>query len=197
MRFIDEHRDRYAVALLLRVLDVTASTYYGWVQQAVEPCDRDLVDLWLLSNIYEIWEAPGRTYGTDRVHRQLLRDGIRVGRHISRPRRDHSGLPGSEHDTGRVRRLVSDSGISGLPPSDAAGSAAREVGLLPLYSRFPCTAGGTRPRLSAAGLARPHPASAVTGRVAGSADRPSSRALQSRATSSVHPSWRCSWYRPQ
>jgi transposase InsO family protein len=40
MRFIDEHRDRYAVALLLRVLDVTASTYYGWVQQAVQPCDR-------------------------------------------------------------------------------------------------------------------------------------------------------------
>jgi transposase len=29
MRFVDEHRDRYAVALLLRVLDVTPSTSYG------------------------------------------------------------------------------------------------------------------------------------------------------------------------
>jgi putative transposase len=80
MRFVDEHRDRYAVALLLRVLDVGESTYYQWVRQADQPCDRDLVGLGLLSNIYDIWEASGRTYGADRVHRQLRRDGIRVGR---------------------------------------------------------------------------------------------------------------------
>ena len=80
MRFVDEHRDRYAVALLLRVLDVDASTFYGWVKQAEAPCNRDLEDLGLLSNIYEIWEASGRTYGADRVHRQLRRDGIAVGR---------------------------------------------------------------------------------------------------------------------
>jgi putative transposase len=80
MRFIDEHRDRYAVALLLRVLDVSVSTYYGWRQQAERPCDRDEVDRGLLSNIRDIWEASGRTYGADRVHQQLRRDGIRVGR---------------------------------------------------------------------------------------------------------------------
>lgn len=80
MRFVDEHRDRYAVALLLRVLGVEASTFYGWVKQARQPCDRDLVDLGLLSNIYEIWTASGQTYGADRVHRQLRRDGIHVGR---------------------------------------------------------------------------------------------------------------------
>ena len=80
MRFIDEHRDRFAVALLLRVLKIAESTYYQWVKQAEQPCDRDLVDLGLLSNIYEIWEASGCTYGADRVHRQLRRDGIRVGR---------------------------------------------------------------------------------------------------------------------
>lgn len=44
MRFIDEHRDRYAVALLLRVLDITASTYYGWLAQAEQPCEREVVD---------------------------------------------------------------------------------------------------------------------------------------------------------
>jgi len=32
------------------------------------------------SNIYEVWEASGFTYGADRIHRQLRRDGIRVGR---------------------------------------------------------------------------------------------------------------------
>ncbi|AXO37085.1 IS3 family transposase [Micromonospora sp. B006] len=80
MRFIHEHRDQFAVALLLRVLNIGASTYYAWVKQVEQPCDRDVVDLGLVSNIHEIWETSGRTYGADRVHRQLRRDGIRVGR---------------------------------------------------------------------------------------------------------------------
>jgi transposase InsO family protein len=80
MTFIDEHRDRFAVALLLRVLNIAESTYYAWRNQAEQTCDRDSVDLGLLSNIHEIWEASGRTYGADRIHRQLRRDGIRVGR---------------------------------------------------------------------------------------------------------------------
>jgi transposase InsO family protein len=33
-----------------------------------------------LSNIYEIWTTSGQTYGADRAHRQLRRDGIRVSR---------------------------------------------------------------------------------------------------------------------
>lgn len=80
MRFVEDHRGRYAVALLLRVLQITPSTYYGWLEQARRPCDRDEVDLGLLSNIHEIWTASGHTYGADRVHQQLRRDGIRVGR---------------------------------------------------------------------------------------------------------------------
>jgi len=80
MRFVDEHRGRYAVALLLRVLCIEASTFYGWLARAAEPCERDEVDRALLSNIYEIWDASGRTYGADRVHQQLRRDGIRVAR---------------------------------------------------------------------------------------------------------------------
>lgn len=63
MTFIDEHRDQFAVALLLRVLNIGASTYYAWVKQAEQPCDRDVVDLGLISNIHEIWEASGCTYG--------------------------------------------------------------------------------------------------------------------------------------
>ncbi|SCF13544.1 Transposase InsO and inactivated derivatives [Micromonospora coriariae] len=80
MTFIYEHRDQFAVALLLRVLNIGASTYYAWVRQVEQPCDRDVVDLGLISNIHEIWETSGRTCGADRVHRQLRRDGIRVGR---------------------------------------------------------------------------------------------------------------------
>ena len=102
MRFIDEHRDRFAVALLLRVLNIAESTYYQWVKQAEQLSDRDLVDLGLISNIYEIWETSGFTYGADRVHGQLRRDGIRVGRK-------------------RVERLMAGTGRS----CAAAGAAAQ------------------------------------------------------------------------
>ena len=62
---------------LLRGLNVGASTYYAWFQQVELPATgcRPGADL----NIHSIWE-PRRTYGADRVHRQLQRDGIRVGR---------------------------------------------------------------------------------------------------------------------
>jgi len=62
------------------VLDVAPSTYYGWVAQAEQPCERELVDRGLLSCIYDVWDGSGRTYGADRVWRQLRRDGIGVGR---------------------------------------------------------------------------------------------------------------------
>lgn len=80
MTFVEEHRDRYAVALLLRVVGVSESTYYDGLAQVQQPCDRDEVDRALLSNIHDIWTASGHTYGADRVHQQLRRDGICVGR---------------------------------------------------------------------------------------------------------------------
>lgn len=42
------------------VLHSAESTYHAWRKQAEQPCDRDLVDLGLLSNIHEMWEASGR-----------------------------------------------------------------------------------------------------------------------------------------
>jgi transposase InsO family protein len=80
MTFVCEHRDRYAVALLLRVLDVKPQTYYGWVKRAAQPAERDEVDLGLLSVIHEIWTASGATYGAPRVHQILRRRGISVSR---------------------------------------------------------------------------------------------------------------------
>ena len=50
------------------------------MEHAEQPGDRDLVDLGPLSNIYEIWTTSGCMYGSDRVWRQLRRDGIGVGR---------------------------------------------------------------------------------------------------------------------
>jgi transposase InsO family protein len=78
--FADEQRDRFGVEPILRVLDVAPSTYYDWIKAQTAPCDHNEWDLALLSEIYDIWDGSGRTYGADRVHRQLRRQGIGVGR---------------------------------------------------------------------------------------------------------------------
>lgn len=87
--FVTEHRDRFGVEPVLRVLDMPSSTYYDHVDPV--PCEHDEVDKALLSNIFEVWDASGRTYGADRVHQQLRQQGIhtarkRVARLMTAPR---------------------------------------------------------------------------------------------------------------
>ena len=95
MTFVAEHRDRYAVALLLRVLDVKPTTYYGWLKQAAAPAERGEVDLGLVTAIAEIHEHSGGTYGSPRVHATLRRRGIHVSRkRVERLMREH-GLQGA------------------------------------------------------------------------------------------------------
>lgn len=76
--FVAEHRDRFGVEPVLRVLDMPSSTYYDHVDPVVP--EHDELDRALLSNIYEIWEESGCTYGAERVHQQLRRQGIRTAR---------------------------------------------------------------------------------------------------------------------
>jgi putative transposase len=80
VRFVAEHRDRFGVEPILRVLEVKPSTYYDWVKAQRCPPERDLVDLGLLSNIYEVWQDSGCTYGADRVHQALRRQQIATSR---------------------------------------------------------------------------------------------------------------------
>ena len=53
MRFLEEHREHPA-ALVLRVLGIPASTYYGWRERRARPPRRALEDAVLLEKIKEI-----------------------------------------------------------------------------------------------------------------------------------------------
>lgn len=75
-RFIDEHRDRFVVAEICRVLDWCESTYYAFKRRP--PSDRALRDDWLMGEIRRVWEANYRVYGYRKVHAQLNREGIAV-----------------------------------------------------------------------------------------------------------------------
>jgi len=80
MSFVDEHRDRFGVEPILRVLQIPVSTFYGWLAQQRRPCLRRRQDAWLLHKIRAVHGRSGGTYGAPRVHAQLRRDGIRTSR---------------------------------------------------------------------------------------------------------------------
>jgi putative transposase len=80
MTFVAAHRDRFGVEPILRVVGIAVSTFYGWQAQAAHPSRRAVDDRALLGRIRAIHTRSGGTYGAPRVHAQLGRDGIRVGR---------------------------------------------------------------------------------------------------------------------
>ena len=80
MNFVDAHD--FSVDLVLRVLGIPASTYYGWRARRVNPSQRQRDDTELLGLIDEIRGEHefAATYGSPRVWLELRRRGVRVGR---------------------------------------------------------------------------------------------------------------------
>ena len=95
MTIVTDLRGRFGVEPILRVLEVAPSTFYGWMARDAEPCEREQVDRGLLSEIVDIHERSGGTYGSPRVHATLRRRGIQVGRkRVERLMRQH-GMQGA------------------------------------------------------------------------------------------------------
>jgi putative transposase len=91
-RFIDEHRGRFGVEPICRVLGVSASAYY---QRATGQRSRRVFeDSWLIEQIERVHAANYHAYGYRRLWLALRREGICVGRD-------------------RVKRLMRREGIQG------------------------------------------------------------------------------------
>jgi transposase InsO family protein len=69
----------YPIALMCRVLGVSRSGWYSW-QARVRPSAREIDDAGLVAKIREIHTASRETYGSPRVHAQLVREGLEVGK---------------------------------------------------------------------------------------------------------------------
>jgi transposase InsO family protein len=95
MSFVGEHRDRFGVEPILRVLEVPVSTFYGWEAQQRRPCLRRRQDAWLLHKIRAVHGRSGGTYGAPRIHAQLRRDGIRTSRKRVERLMGQAGLQGA------------------------------------------------------------------------------------------------------
>lgn len=70
----------YPATTLCRTLGVSRSAFYGSRHRKDRPCTRARQDAFLLGRIRQIHAASRGTYGSPRVHRELvLGEGIRVG----------------------------------------------------------------------------------------------------------------------
>jgi len=80
MNFIDAHD--FSVGLVLRVLGIAVSTYYGWRKARQQPSRRTREDAGLLTLIDEIRGSHvfAATYGSPRVWLELRRRGVWVSR---------------------------------------------------------------------------------------------------------------------
>jgi putative transposase len=78
VKFIEEHRERWGVEPICRVLQFAPATYYA---ASTRPASaRELWDRELKPEIQRIWNENFRVYGADKVWAQLRREGYRVAR---------------------------------------------------------------------------------------------------------------------
>jgi transposase InsO family protein len=83
VRYIDEHKDRFGVEPICRVLPIAPSTYYEEKARERDPDRRPRRarrDERLKPEIQRVWDENFRVYGADKVWKQLNREGIEVAR---------------------------------------------------------------------------------------------------------------------
>jgi len=71
------HRDRYSIRMMCRALNVSRSGYYDW--RARPESERSRRHRALTEKIREFHQASRETYGSPRIHTDLMESGERVG----------------------------------------------------------------------------------------------------------------------
>jgi len=77
-RYIDAHRVRFWVEPICQTLQVAPSTYYA--VKSRRPSSRQVRDAELRLEVSRVHAANFRVYGVEKIWRQLIREGITVGR---------------------------------------------------------------------------------------------------------------------
>jgi putative transposase len=93
-RFIDAERAGLAVPIsrLCKLLQVSVSGYYAWRKRG--PSQRQLDDMVLLAHVRAAYRGSRETYGAERVHHELVENGVEIGRHrVARLMRDNDLSP--------------------------------------------------------------------------------------------------------
>jgi putative transposase len=110
VKFITEHRSRWGVEPICRVLQIAPSSYYAAISRS--PSARRRRDEALQVDIRRVWEAHRCLYGADKVWAQLNREGLRVARCTVERLMRTLGLRGVVRGKTHVRTTVSDEASS-------------------------------------------------------------------------------------
>jgi putative transposase len=73
-KFIEAHREEFAVKIMCRVLGVSRSGYYDWRKR--KPSARECANAKLLKMIKKIFRRSRKTYGSPRIHAELRAQGM-------------------------------------------------------------------------------------------------------------------------
>lgn len=105
--FVDEHRDRFGVEPICKVLQFAPSTYYATLKRRREPAARTRSDAAMLGEIQRVHAASNGLYGARKVWWQLAREGIDVARCTVERLMRQNGLRGVVRGK-RVRTTIPD-----------------------------------------------------------------------------------------
>jgi putative transposase len=111
-RFIGAERANHPVSLMCRVLGVSRSGFHAWQRRA--PSQHALDDAWLSERIRAIHGRSRGTYGSPRVHAELRRQGLHVGRKRVERLMRAAGLSGSH----RLRKRPTTLRLQGVRVAD-------------------------------------------------------------------------------
>ena len=106
MSFIAEHKARWGVEPICRVLQVAPSSYYAAAARPL-PARRQR-DAMLTVAVRRVWDEHRQVYGADKVWAQLNRAGTRVARCTVERLMRELGLRGVVHGQRSVRTTVAD-----------------------------------------------------------------------------------------
>jgi hypothetical protein len=130
-RFIDEHRGRFGVEPICRVLDVSASAYYH--RAAGQRSERAIGDELLVDQIRELHATNYYAYGYRKMWLALQRAGEHVGRdQVKRLMRTH-GIQGAKRRGKPWRTTTPDPAATRSP--DLVTATSRPTGPTPCGSR--------------------------------------------------------------
>jgi putative transposase len=111
--FIGEHRERWGVEPICRVLQVAPSSYYAAISRPLAARRRR--DQVLQGTIRRVWDEHRQVYGADKVWAQLKREGTAVARCTVERLMRQLGLRGVVRGKAHVRTTVADE-ASPRPP---------------------------------------------------------------------------------
>lgn len=116
--FIGQHRERFGVEPICKLLQVAPSAYWRYVARQRDPTLRSARaqrDEFLMGQIQRVWEANFQVYGAQKVWKQLQREGIAVARCTVERLMRQLGLRGIRRGKG-VRTTIPDT--SAQQPQD-------------------------------------------------------------------------------